>query len=66
MSYVDWSYSHDRWKTNQPFEPVEIEIAINDIRQIPEEYLILNEQKIIDDYKSGQRDFPGLDVCEIF
>ena len=57
---------YDRWKTLIPDRYPEIEIAIFDIRQVPEEYLILNEQKIIDDYKSGERDFPGLDVCEIY
>lgn len=67
MNHADYiRHNYDNWKTNQPYEPPYIEILIVDIREVPERFLVVDEDAVTKAYKSGQTSIPGLDICEIF
>jgi len=61
MRYVDYSRLYDAWK-RQNREPLEFEIEVTDYREVPIEFLEINYQAVIDAYKDGQIDIPGLKI----
>jgi len=61
MRYADYSRLYDAWK-RQNHGPLQFEIEVTDYREVPIEFLEINYQAVIDAYKDGQIDIPGLKI----
>jgi len=53
--------THDKWKKHNP-DPLQIEIEVTDYREVPIKFLTIDYQSVIDAYKNGQTEIPGLKI----
>ena len=61
MPYFKHIKNYDQWKA-QDIRPLQFEIEVTDYREVPIEFLEINYQAVIDAYKDGQIDIPGLKI----
>lgn len=61
MPYIEYAQNYDNWKTRDP-RPKQFEIEVTDYREVPIKFLTIDYQAVIDAYKDGQIDIPGLKI----
>lgn len=61
MNYPEFMRIYDRWKTRDP-RPKNFVIEVTDYREVPIEFLTIDYQAVIDAYKDGTTEIPGLKI----